>query len=378
MAIYSAPVLRGEGQVSDGLTVAMLAAFSLAYALARGPLFQWGILVLVVAPLLVLISAFLMGSDGAGLLVFSLIPILLGGLLLDFGAAAALAGLNLLGAGLLVATGTGDASDLLSAFLFLLASSPVVLLGAGFLERSIQDAEQANDRLQAADEYRRRLLNNIVHDLATPLTPLNLQVSVMERDPDQGRRAAIMRRNLDLLRRLISDVADLAKIDAGQLTLHRRPLDLSSLAHEAAEALRKKAEERHVLLEVAVSRAEVVADADRMTQVLYNLITNAIKFTPAGGIVSVRCAPRAHDVDVCVQDSGRGLDPHEIPRLFKPFSQVHERSETSERGSGLGLFISKAIVEAHGGNLTVESQGRGQGSTFCFGVPTQHEEQMVQ
>jgi signal transduction histidine kinase len=99
-------------------------------------------------------------------------------------------------------------------------------------------------------------------------------------------------------------------------------------------------------------------------------LTNALKFTPAGGRVVVEAAQEGADAVVRVRDSGRGLAPDEIPRLFKPFSQVHERSEVAERGTGLGLYISKGIVEAHGGRIGCASEGRGSGSTFSFWLPT--------
>ncbi|MCA1819117.1 MAG: HAMP domain-containing histidine kinase, partial [Halobacteriales archaeon] len=138
-----------------------------------------------------------------------------------------------------------------------------------------------------------------------------------------------------------------------------------------AESFQESAHERGVTLTVRASGpVPVEADHERLAQVLSNLLTNALKFTPAGGAVTLRVgAGPGGGAEVAVEDSGRGLTADEAARLFQPFSQVHDPGEVKEPGTGLGLYICKGIVEAHGGRIQVKSAGRAHGSTFTFELP---------
>jgi len=365
VAVYALPDLSKDASWQDFISIAVFLIFLPAYLLVRGPRFRWGIVLLVAAPMVGLFVAAGPDEENVSLAYFSLVPVLLGGLLLDLRGAAALAGLDLGGTGL---AAWRASAAFLDPFLFLLAGSAVVLLGAGFLERSIRDTESANQRLQDLDAYRLRLLHTVTHDLATPLTPMHLQIKLLEHD-GQAKRAQVLRRNVDLMRRLVADISDLAKIESDRLGIQRHSTDVAELAQQAAAAIEGRAAERGVALHVTAAPAMAEADPERLTQVFYNLLSNACKFTPQGG--SIRLDVRAGDpeVEVRVQDTGRGLEQEEIARLFQPFSQVHERSETTERGTGLGLYISKGIVEAHGGRIWVVSDGRGKGSVFGFSLP---------
>lgn len=362
--IYAYPVFLGRGVAQDGLSLGVLAAFIAAYALVRSQHFRYGILLLVLAPLAAILAPFATSGDPAALLYFTAVPILLAGLLLDLRFAAALAALNL-AAAWLVAFGTPGAhpGDFLGPFLFLVAASSIALVGTGFFERSIHEAEESNEALRVSEAYRLRLLNTIVHDLSTPLTSLGLHVAMLEN--------AVMQRNLDLLQRLVTDIADLAKIESDRLDIQVKPADLGSLARQAVQALQGRAEQEGVTLEVDAASVPVKVDPDRITQVFYNLLSNAIKFTPPGGQVALKVASHPSRAEARIQDTGRGLSPEEIQRLFQPFTQVHQRTEGKERGTGLGLFITKAIVEAHGGSAWVKSDGHGKGSTFGFSIPAQ-------
>jgi histidine kinase len=155
--------------------------------------------------------------------------------------------------------------------------------------------------------------------------------------------------------------------------MQMEPQQLEELVRHAVDSFRATYAEKSVVLEADVTgRMPVKADAQRLTQVLFNFLTNALKFTPEGGRVRVVARADAEQAEVGVHDSGRGLTQREIDQLFKPFSQVHDPKETKEKGTGLGLYICKGIVEEHGGRVWVESDGRGKGSRFAFSVPLAH------
>jgi PAS domain S-box-containing protein len=230
---------------------------------------------------------------------------------------------------------------------------------------------EANAKLKAAATERQRMFQQIAHDLANPLNPIILHLAILERPgADPAKSLPVMRRSVDALRRQVDDLRDLARVEGGGVRLQVAPTDLAELVAETAASLEANAREKGVTL-VADRAGPVLVEADsaRLLQVLHNLLGNAIKFTPAGGRVTVRCQTSGDAAEVAVQDSGRGLGPEEAARLFRPFAQVHAPGEVAERGIGLGLFISKGLVEAHGGRIWVESEGRGKGSTFAFQVP---------
>lgn len=239
----------------------------------------------------------------------------------------------------------------------------VVLVDNVLLRRRVEDVEA--ERLQT--------LNNLAHDLASGLVPLTLQIGILQ----QGVRGkAATQQSLDVLgrasghlERLIADVRELARLEARGLRIERRDLDADDVVTPVVESLRPVARDHGVeLKQIRATHAHVIADPVRITQVLSNLVTNAIKFTPGGGHVDISVEATKSDVRFAVRDTGRGLSTSEIPRLFHPFVQVGSGAER-ETGTGLGLFIAKRIVEGHGGRIGVTSQGRGQGSTFFFTIP---------
>jgi signal transduction histidine kinase len=179
-----------------------------------------------------------------------------------------------------------------------------------------------------------------------------------------------MRRNLERVTRLGTDLKDMANLEAGHVAIVPSDVDLVAAAAECARAYAPEAAQRDVGLAVeAPQPVRVLADEGRVAQVLDNLVANALKFTPAGGNVAIRihAAQGRGAVDVC--DSGRGLAASEMARLFQAFSQVHAPGEVKERGTGLGLFICKGLLERQGGGIEAESPGLHQGSTFRFWLP---------
>lgn len=233
------------------------------------------------------------------------------------------------------------------------------------------------ERLRDLDRFKSQFLNTAAHELGTPLTPILLQLHMLKSgyvgalSPDQARAIGILDRNVERLGQIVQDLLDVARLQSGRLKVSLGAADLHRMLLEAVESFHDQARRAGVALEAQVEAGLAVeADARRLSQVMFNLISNALKFTPPGGRVVVAAARDGHEVEVRVTDTGSGLKPEDIPRLFQPFSQVHDPMQLTVPGTGLGLFISKGIVDLHGGRMWCESPGPGRGTTFSFTVPT--------
>jgi len=228
-------------------------------------------------------------------------------------------------------------------------------------------------RLEGINAVKTQLLNTASHELNTPIAALRLQFHLLRKlpadHPQRARSLEVLERNVDRLARLISDVLDVARQQSGKWDIRPAAFDAHQLAAEVVAVFTPQAEQAGLTLQLEVAAAPLVADEERLTQVLGNLLSNALKFTPKGGHVTVAGAKRGDMYEWRVTDTGIGLTQEQIGLLFQPFSQVHETSRTKEGGTGLGLHISRGIVEAHGGRIWCESAGPGHGSSFVFGVP---------
>jgi PAS domain S-box-containing protein len=249
---------------------------------------------------------------------------------------------------------------------------PVSLVG---IAEDVTEARRAQEQIREAQRQRIHLLQQLAHDLATPLTPVKLQLRILQGlvGPEGAQNMAVLRRNVEHLERLVADVKDVARLEMGGLKVEPREVDLVSLARQAVETLQLPAAERRVAVQLEAPIAlSVSADPGRLTQALYNLVGNALKFTPAEGTITVTIAKEGGEARVDVRDTGPGLRPDQLAKLFKPFSQVHDGNaikRPEDKGSGLGLYISKGIAEAHGGRMAARSAGPGLGSTFTFFLP---------
>ena len=226
----------------------------------------------------------------------------------------------------------------------------------------------ASRAIQARDE----MLGVVAHDLRNPLGTILMQAGLLRQDedePEHGSRkpADVIERAANHMNRLIQDLLDVTRMDAGQLSLDRAPVPVSSAVLEVVEAEKPLASSKslEVRLELAKGLGEVYADRDRLLQVLENLIGNAVKFTRPGGRITVGAAPARDEVRFWVADTGGGIEAGDVPHLFDRFWQARR---VGRQGAGLGLPIVKGIVEAHGGRVSVESQV-GVGSTFLFTLP---------
>ncbi|MHB8604955.1 MAG: sensor histidine kinase [Thermoplasmatota archaeon] len=260
----------------------------------------------------------------------------------------------------------------------------VAVFGAVLLRQAIvlrenlglrRSAEAALRRLQQLESQRRQMLHNVTHDLATPLTPMRLHVEMMQQSGDElsaasARSLVVISRSIDQQARLVSDLRDLTRLEGRKLSIARATLALHQPIEAVVESYRELAASRGIAL-AARCDPDLVVDADsgRVSQVVTNLVTNALKFTPRGGRVTIEASARAGEAVIAVRDTGRGLSTDERSRLFQPFVQVHTQGSGMETGTGLGLFICRGIVNEHGGRLWVESEGPGHGASFLFTLP---------
>ncbi len=243
-------------------------------------------------------------------------------------------------------------------------------------ERRRAELEAANARLRELSDMKTRFINAAAHELNTPLTPIRIQLHLLggghmgELNERQRASVDVLTRNLERLSLLVSDVLDAARIQTEHMRITPRNVDLARLVRDAAETVRPQAEAAGVALALDVEGEEpMVLDAHRITQVLVNLLSNALKFTPRGGRVRVSLRRRSTEALVSVADTGAGLTEEQRQRLFVPFSQVHDPLRHATGGTGLGLFISRGILEQHQGRLWCESEGPGRGATFSFALP---------
>ena len=236
--------------------------------------------------------------------------------------------------------------------------------------------KEAYERLQKVDAERMQFLNNAAHELGTPLTPIRLQVHLLQArmGPDapaaQRKSLEILQRNFDRLGHLVRDLLDSARLQAASLKLHPQPIDLRDVVYQAAETYLAPARESGVVLEVDdLPTLPVVLDPSRLGQVFDNLLSNAVKFTPAGGHVRVVGRRDGGQAVVEVRDEGTGMRPQDLSRLFLPFSQVHDTMQSTRAGTGLGLYVCRGIVDASGGSISAHSAGLGHGSVFTVRLP---------
>ncbi|EPX60780.1 hypothetical protein D187_001429 [Cystobacter fuscus DSM 2262] len=232
------------------------------------------------------------------------------------------------------------------------------------LYQSARDATQARDRI----------LGVVAHDLRSPLQSILLALPLLQRraalpggvnDERQGKLLERLSASAHRMNRMIEDLLDVARVEAGQLSIRASPQPTEPLLHEALETVRPQAQEVQLVLEPPGSLPPVLADRDRLLQVFSNLLGNALKFTPSGGEVRVGAHAEDGQVVFFVKDTGPGLTPDARQHLFERFWQANHGDR---RGAGLGLSIVKDIIEAHGGRIHVESE-QGQGSSFFFSVP---------
>jgi signal transduction histidine kinase len=234
-------------------------------------------------------------------------------------------------------------------------------------ERGRAEAESVR---RAKDEF----LAVLSHELRAPLQGILGWVSLLKGgrlDPAQGAHAHdAIERSARRQMQLINDLLDVSRIVAGNFTVESRPLEMSDIVERLVEQFRPLAAMRGVGFESNVSDCGVtVGDPERLAQVLASLLSNALKFTPAGGRIAVRCEKRGGQILLAVMDSGEGITPEFLPHVFDRFRQADATSTRRHGGLGLGLAIARQLVELHCGTITAESAGPARGATFTVRLP---------
>jgi signal transduction histidine kinase len=226
--------------------------------------------------------------------------------------------------------------------------------------------------LESLERLRRELVANVSHELKTPISAVrahleNLLDGVERPDPET---LQVMLSQTERLGRLIDQLLDLSRIESGELRLNRAPIPLHPLVREVLSEIEMARADRGVRVADAVpdDLPPVLVDPERVHQVLFNLLDNAVRYTPAGGEVTVAAHRANGGCEIAVSDTGPGIAPEHLPRLFERFYRADAARSRGDGGTGIGLAIARSVVEAHGGRIRAESR-LGQGSVFTFDLP---------
>lgn len=228
---------------------------------------------------------------------------------------------------------------------------------------------------EGATDLRDRFLAVLSHELRTPLSAILIWSQVLQAEgaTEEQRRQGLkaIEQSAEAQKQLLNELLDTSRIAAGKLQLQLQPTDIGELIESTVQTLRPNAQAAEVEIDVNLPESEILAavDPDRIRQVVFNLLTNAIKFNSRPGRVSIAVRQSGQDVLMQIEDSGRGITAEFLPQVFAPFSQQDSESTRSQGGLGLGLAISKQLVELHGGTIRAASPGRNLGSTFTIRLP---------
>lgn len=261
-----------------------------------------------------------------------------------------------------------------------------ILIGAAILPETqeavgfvldLTERKRAEEQANAANRAKDHFLAALSHELRTPLTPVLLKIAMLRELPDLPPEIRadlrMIQRNVELEAKLIDDLLDLTRITRGKLSLHREVTDVHLLLDHVVKICADEVAKKrlHVDLKPEAPEHFVWADEARLQQVFWNLLKNAVKFTPAGGGIEIRTAnEETGRIRIDVIDRGIGIEPETLPRLFSAFEQGDPTITRTFGGLGLGLAICKALVDQHGGTLSGVSAGRGKGATFTVSLET--------
>jgi signal transduction histidine kinase/ActR/RegA family two-component response regulator len=242
-------------------------------------------------------------------------------------------------------------------------------------ERSLERIEAARVRAEEASHAKDAFFATISHELRTPLTPILAWANMLEAGglgtTRTARAVSAIRRNAYAQARLIDDLLDMSRIVAGEWRCELRPVDLAAVTRTVIDAAQPAASAKRIMLTGSLpERALIVrGDADRLQQIVFNLISNGIKFTPHGGRVGVAVKSVGGAAQLVVKDTGEGIPREFVPHVFEPFRQADASPGRRHAGLGIGLAIVRALVERHDGTVRVESPGRHQGTVFTVELP---------
>ena len=227
-------------------------------------------------------------------------------------------------------------------------------------------------QLEATESTRRRMLADLAHEMRNPLATVNAHLEAVEDGVSSMNAStlAVLRSSTERLRRLAEDIGAVSQAEEGKLEINRRHVDADTIARTAIATARDRYAASGVELRGdTLDKTAILVDPDRIGQILSNLIDNALRHTPVGGVVTVSCRREGEDVEYRVTDTGGGIAPEHLPHLFDRFYRVDAARDRRHGGSGIGLSIARALAEAHGGRVTAASPGPGRGASFSVRLP---------
>ena len=241
--------------------------------------------------------------------------------------------------------------------------------------RDVTKEKAAEEALREADRRKEEFLAVLSHELRNPLASIQTALDLMRQAAmtaaEFERERAVMERQVRHLTRLVDDLLDVSRISRGRIELHKEVVVLAAVIAEVIEAVQPQIDERHQELQISLPEESIRLEADptRLEQILLNLLNNAAKYTDAGGRIMLSAERHEDEVEVRVRDTGIGIAPEMLPRIFDLFVQGERRLDRSLGGMGIGLSLVKNLVEMHGGSITAHSQGPGMGSEFVLRLP---------
>jgi len=243
------------------------------------------------------------------------------------------------------------------------------------LKEEVNRLNTALSELKTVDRMKTNFLATTSHELKTPITPLMAQLQFLKRGDfgklsiPQKTSVEMIERNIKRLNNLITEVLDESKLLRGKVELIKSTTDLNYLINEVIQTLQPKTIKQKVAISTTPNKIPMVeCDSDKIIQVLINFIDNALKYTPMGSIW-IDAKKKGNSVVVSIKDNGQGMKKIDLPKLFKPFTQLNPADIRPMGGTGLGLSICKHLIDMHGGKIWADSPGIGKGSTFYFSLP---------
>ena len=250
------------------------------------------------------------------------------------------------------------------------------VIGASKIARDITEQRRLLAEAEAASRQKDEFLAVLSHELRTPLNTVLGYARMLKRDderlsgPLRERALEALERNADALTKLVHDVLDTSRVVTGKLRLTLKDCEVDRLIGDAIDTVAPTADAKEIVITHRVARGlSVRGDRDRLQQVLWNLLSNAIKFTTAGGTITIHTERRMDGIAIVVSDTGIGIAPDHLPFVFQRFWQAHTGASREYGGLGLGLALTRHLVELHGGTITAESEGPGRGAKFTVVLP---------
>lgn len=242
-------------------------------------------------------------------------------------------------------------------------------------EQLLESERVARAQAEHANRMKDDFLATVSHELRTPLNAIVGWTEVLRSDAstaaDVAEGVEVIKRNALVQAQIIDDLLDLGRIASGKMILNVEPVDVTGIVRESIASVQHAADQKRIAIrnEVETCKGRLMADAKRLQQVVWNLLTNAIKFTPNDGTVSLRVACIGAEVEISVADTGRGIDPKFLPHVFERFRQADSSTTRQHGGLGIGLALVKQLTELHGGSVQAASGGPGKGATFTVRLP---------